>query len=192
MDDLDLVKAVLDGNIDSFNIIIYKYEASIFRFILTMTKDPEETKDLTQDVFITAYNKLYTYKGQSKLSSWLYQIARNKSLDYLRKNKKNIQLSIENAWDVFSNDPLPEQWLEFKETKAELESFIKLLDDTTRQILMLKSLNDNLKFTDIAEILNISVSTVKTKYYRLWDKYNNYKKEKECKALWDVVHFQNH
>jgi len=183
VDDLDLVKAVLDGNIDSFNIIIYKYEASIFRFILTMTKDPEETKDLTQDVFITAYNKLYTFKGQSKLSSWLYQIARNKSLDHLRKNKKNIQLSIENAWDVFSNDPLPEQWLEFKETKTELESFIKLLDDTTRQILMLKSLNDNLKFTDIAEILNISVSTVKTKYYRLWDKYNNYKKEKECKAL---------
>jgi len=183
VDDLALVKAVLDGNIDSFNILIYKYEASIFRFILTMIKDPEETKDITQDVFITAYNKLYTYKGKSAFSSWLYQIARNKSLDYLRKNKQNLQLSIENAWEVSSNDPLPEQWLEYKETKAELQSFIKHLDDTTRQILMLKSLNDNLKFVDIGEILNISVSTAKTKYYRLWDKYNSFKKEKERKAL---------
>lgn len=183
MDDLDLVKAVLDGNIDSFNIIIYRYESSIFKFILTMVKNPEEAKDLTQDVFITAYNKLYTFKSHSKFSSWLYQIARNKSVDYLRKNKGHIQLSIENAWDVYSNDPLPEQWLELKETKTELQGFINHLDDTTRQIVMLKSLNDNLKFADIAEILNLNVSTVKTKYYRLWDKYNNFKKEKECKAL---------
>lgn len=71
------------------------------------------------------------------------------------------------TWDVFSNDPLPEQWLEFKETKAELQSFIKHLDDTTRQILMLKNLDDNLKFSDIAQILNINVSTVKTKYQML-------------------------
>jgi len=192
VDDLELVNSILDGNTNSFNVLIYKYESSIFRFILTMVKNPEEAKDLTQDVFITVYNKLYTFKGHNKFSSWIYQIARNKSLDYLRKNKQSIQLSIENAWDVFSNDPLPEQWLEFKETKAELQDFIKHLDDTTRQILMLKSLNDNLKFADISEILNISISTVKTKYYRLWDKYNNYKNEKECKALWDVVHFQNH
>ena len=183
MDDLALIKNILDGNINSFNVLIYKYESSIFRFILTMVKNPEDAKDLTQDVFITVYNKLYTIKGHNKFSSWIYQIARNKSLDYLRKNKQNIQLSIEEAWDVFSNDPLPEQCLELKETKEELESFIKHLDDTTRQILILKSLNEDLKFADIAEILNINTSTVKTKYYRLWDKYSSYKKEKECIAL---------
>ena len=88
MDDLELVKDILDGNMESFNAIIYKYECLIFKFILAMVKDQEEAKDLTQEVFITAYNKLYTLKGQNKFSSWLYQIARNKSMDYLRKNKK--------------------------------------------------------------------------------------------------------
>ena len=78
---------------------------------------------------------------------------------------------------------LPEQWLEFKETKKEVQSFIKCLDDTTRQILILKGSNEDFKFSDIAEILNINVGTVKTKYYRLWDKYNSFINEERCKAL---------
>jgi RNA polymerase sigma-70 factor (ECF subfamily) len=183
VDDSELVKDILDGKVDSFNVIIYKYESSIFKFILTMVKDGEEAKDLTQEVFITMYNKLYTYRGQSKFSSWLYQIARNKSMDYLRKTKGVIKLSIENAWDVSSKELLPEQWLEFKETKNEVQNFIKCLDDTTRQILILKGSNEDFKFADIAEILNINVGTVKTKYYRLWDKYNSFINEERCKAL---------
>ena len=183
MDDLELVKDILDGNIDSFNVIIYKYESSIFKFILSMIKDSEEAKDLTQEVFITLYNKLYTYRAQNKFSSWLYQIARNKSVDYLRKNKRVIQLSIENSWNISSKELLPEQWLEFKETREELQNFIKCLDDTTRQIIILKGSNDNFKLSDISEILNINVSTVKTKYYRLWDKYKSFINEKRCKAL---------
>lgn len=190
VDDLKLIKNVLNGDLNSFDVIISKYELSIFRFILAMVKDQEEAKDLTQEVFITSYNKLYTYKGKSKFSSWLYQIARNKSLDYLRKNKGVIKLSIEDAWEVRSKELLPEQWVEFKETKCELENFIKYLDDTTRQILILKNLDSNLKFADIADILKINVSTVKTKYYRLWDKYNNYLDKKECEVLWNVEHFQ--
>lgn len=183
VEDLELVKSVLNGNINSFNEIIYRYESSIYRFILAMVKEPEEAKDITQDVFITLYNKLYTYRGKSKLSSWIYQIARNKSIDYIRRNKRIIKLSIEEAFDISSKEPMPEQQFEFKETKEELENFIKCLDDITRQIIILKGLNEDMKFSDIADILNVNVSTVKTKYYRLWDKYNKYLDEKRCKAL---------
>jgi RNA polymerase sigma-70 factor (ECF subfamily) len=183
VDDMQLVKSVLNGNIDSFNEIIYRYEASIYKFVLAMVKEPEDAKDITQDVFITLYNKLYTYRGKSKFSSWVYQIARNKSIDYIRKNKRIIKLNIEEAFDISSNEPMPEQRYEFKETKAEIESFLKCLDDITRQIIILKALDEDMKFCDIADILNVNVSTVKTKYYRLWDKYNKYLNEKRCKAL---------
>lgn len=183
VEDLDLVKDILKGNIDSFNLIIYKYEAPIYRFILAMIKNPEDAKDLTQEVFITLYNKLYTYRGKSKFSSWLYQIARNRCLDYLKRNKKVIQLSIENAWDISSKEPLPEQVMELNETRKELQRFVKGLDDITRQILILRGLREDLRFDDIAEILNVNVSTVKTKYYRLWDKYSNFVKEKRCEEL---------
>jgi RNA polymerase sigma-70 factor, ECF subfamily len=182
MNDLELVTDILHGNINSFNTIIYKYESSVFRFIYSMVKDTETSRDLTQEVFITVYNKLYTYRGQSKFSNWLYQIARNKSLDYVRKNNRLIRLGIEEAWNIGSKDILPEQWLELKETKGQLKRFIQSLDDIDRQILILKGLNVGMKFNDIADVLNTNVSTVKTKYYRLWDKYNSFlnKEEKRC------------
>jgi RNA polymerase sigma-70 factor, ECF subfamily len=173
-DDLELISNVLDGDIHSFSNIIYKYEFSIFKFIQSMIKDADTAKDLTQEVFITVYNKLYTYRGSDKFSNWIYMIAKNKSLDYLRKNRKIIELSIESAWYIQSKELLPEQWVELNEMKEHLLKFIKSLDDTDKQILILKSQNGNIKFNDIAEILKINVSTVKTKYYRLWDKYKRY------------------
>lgn len=183
MDDSELVKDILDGNIQSFDKIINKYEYSVYRFILAMVRDTEEAKDLTQDVFITIYNKLYMYRGKSKFSSWLYKIARNKSMDYIRKNKKIIQLSIEDARNISSHELLPEQWLEFKEMRKELQNFIESQDSITKQILILKSSDSSLKLADIAEILKINISTVKTKYYRLWDKCSSFISEKRCKAL---------
>lgn len=183
MNDSELVRDILNGNIESFDKIINKYEYSVYRFIFAMVRDAEEAKDITQEVFITLYNKLYMYRGKSKFSSWLYKIARNKSVDYIRKNKKVIPLNIEDAWDISSSELLPEQWLEFKETREELQSFIESLDNITKHILILKSSDSSLKLADIAEILNINISTVKTKYYRLWDKYNSFISEKRCKAL---------
>jgi len=143
-----------------------------------MIKDVDAAKDLTQEVFIIVYNKLYTYRGNDKFHNWLYKIARNTSLDYLRKNRKIIELSIENAWHIHSKELLPEQWVDFNETKDQLLKFVNSLDNTDKQILILKSQNDNIKFSDIAELLKINVSTVKTKYYRLWDKYNKYLSER--------------
>lgn len=65
MDDSELVKDILSGNIQSFDKIINKYEYPVYRFILAMVRDTEEAKDLTQDVFITLYNKLYMYRGKA-------------------------------------------------------------------------------------------------------------------------------
>lgn len=182
MNDLQLVKAILEGDVNSFETLIYRYEATIFRYISAMIKNPEDAKDLTQEVFITAYTKLYTYEGKSKLSTWLYKIARNKSLDYIKKNKGHIELEIENAWNISSKELSPEQWVEYRESKSEVEAFVKQLDNTTRQILILKSVNEKLKFADVAEILNINVSTVKTKYYKLWDKFSDFRKKEEARA----------
>lgn len=181
-EDLELVKNVLKGNIESFNSIIRKYESAIYRYVLSMVKDKETAKDIVQEVFITVFYKLYTYSGQYKFSNWLYQIARNKSFDYIKKNKRIVQLDIENAWDVATKELMPEQSLEFKETKEELKNFMKTLDDVDRQILILKGLNENTKFIDIAEVLKISESTVKSKYYRIWKKYKSFieKQEKRC------------
>lgn len=182
-EDLKLVNEVLNGNIDSFNILVNKYEMVILRFVYNMIKDKEAAEDITQEVFITLYNKLYTYKDQYKFSNWLYQIARNKCIDYIRKYKRVYEANMEDVRDVASRDISPEQSAEYKETKKLVESFIKDLNDIDKQIITLRYSGNCVTFTDIAEILNMSESAVKRRYYKTRDKFKEFSliREKGCR-----------
>ena len=182
MDDLDLVKDILNGNLNSFNLIIYKYEASIFKFILTMVKNSEEAKDLTQEVFITVYNKLYTFNKDYKFSNWLFQIARNKCIDYIRKYKRVYESNVEDS-NAISKEVSPEQFAEFKETKKMVEEFIATLNEVDKHIITLKYSDDSVTFGDISDILNMSESSVKRRYYKARERFKEYLviKEKRCK-----------
>ncbi|MBZ9634960.1 RNA polymerase sigma factor [Clostridium sp. FP1] len=82
--DKDIVKSILMRNIESFEIIINQYEIGIQRYIYNMVRNPETSEDLTQKVFISAYNKLYTFNSEYKFSTWLFQIAKNKAIAYLK------------------------------------------------------------------------------------------------------------
>lgn len=182
-EDLKLVNEVLNGNIDSFNILVNKYELVILRFVYNMLKDKEAAEDITQEVFITLYNKLYTYKDQYKFSNWLYQIARNKCIDYIRKYKRVYEANMEDVRDVASRDISPEQSAEYKETKKLVESFIKDLNDIDKQIIILRYSTNCSTFTDIAAILNMSESAVKRRYYKTRDKFKEFSliREKGCR-----------
>lgn len=180
MDDLTLVRDILKGNADSFNVLIYRYEYYVFNFINKLIGDSESARDLTQEVFITVYNKLYTYKQEYKFSNWLFQIARHKCVDHARKRRKLVEIDFESAGEMVSREISPEQHLDFKETQRVLKGFIDRLDDSDRQIMILRYLNDNMTFNDIADILRMNSSTVKTKYYRMLDRLKIHMNE----AMW--------
>lgn len=182
-EDLKLVNEVLNGNIDSFNILVNKYELVILRFIFNMIRDKEAAEDITQEVFITLYNKLYTYKDQYKFSNWLFQIARNKSIDYIRKYKRVYEANMEDVREMVSQEISPEQSAEYKETKKLVESFIKDLNEIDKQIVILRYSGNYVTFTDIAEILNMSESAVKRRYYKTRDKFKEFSmiREKGCR-----------
>lgn len=179
VEDEGLVREILRGNIDSFNILIGKYELPIFNFIYRMVRNNEAAQDITQEVFITLYNKLYTFKFDSKFSSWLYQIARNKTLDYIRKYKRVYEVNIEDAGDMACCDQSPEEFVEYRETKSLVENFLKDLNEIDRQILILKYSNKKITFYDISNILHMSEASVKGRYYRLKDKFKSFIKEEE-------------
>lgn len=181
-EDINLVKEVLDGNLDSFNILVNKYEIIIFRFVYNIIRDTEASQDITQETFITAYNKLYTYKHEYKFINWMFQIAKNKSIDYMRKYRRVYEVNIEDVQYIPYSGISPEQSAEYSETKYIVEEFVKNLSDIDRQILSLKYLKDETTFTDIAEILSMSESAVKARFYRLKDRFKTYKmsKEKRC------------
>lgn len=171
--DIELVQLVLDGEISAYNEIIFRYEAPIYKFVSNMIRNDDTGKDICQEVFITAYYKLFSYKKIFKLSNWLFQIAVNKSIDYMRKNRMHQYIDIDNN-DISDKAMSPEEFVEYKETKLKLEYFIKTLNKTEQKILILRYSNEELTFNDIAEILNMNDSTVKYKYYKIYDKYKKY------------------
>jgi RNA polymerase sigma-70 factor (ECF subfamily) len=184
MTDLDLVCEVLEGNTDSFNILVGKYEHIIYKFIYNTIRDTEISRDITQEVFITAYNKLYTYNREYKFINWIFQIAKNKSIDYMRKTKKVHEINIEDAENTIYSGVSPELAVEYRETMSQVNEFIRTLGSVDRQILTLKYLQDKASFGDISEILNMSESAVKRRYYRLRDKFRDFIQniEKRCRA----------
>ena len=173
-----LVDQVLDGNIDSFNIIINKYENIIFKFIYNMLRDREAAEDITQETFITVYDKLYLYKKEFKFINWIYQIAKNKTVDYVRKYRKVYQVNIEDTNEIISKEISPDEYTIYKETKKNVEKFISSLEETDRQIVILKY-SEGLTFLDISRIMNLSESTVKRKFYKIRSQFGEINNEKE-------------
>ena len=113
--DSSLVDQVLEGNIDSFNIIINKYEGIIFKFIYNMLRDREAAEDITQETFLTVYDKLYMYKKEYKFINWVYQIAKNKTVDYVRKYRKVYEVNIEDTNEILSKEISPDDYTIYRE-----------------------------------------------------------------------------
>jgi RNA polymerase sigma-70 factor (ECF subfamily) len=171
-EDIELVSEVLNGNIDSFNILVNKYELIVLRFVYSITKDKEASEDIAQETFIAAYNKLYLYDKKYKFSNWLLQISKNKAIDFIRKFKRVYEANIEDAKDLKSKEASPQEQLEFLDLKKEVMMFIQSLEEVDRQIILLRYSGER-TFFDISQILSISESSVKRKYYRLREKFKS-------------------
>jgi RNA polymerase sigma-70 factor (ECF subfamily) len=87
-DDYKLIQDVLGGNKEAFRLLIERYQKPVFRIIYQMVNDSHTVEDITQEVFFTAYEKLATHDSdRSEFSTWLFTIARNKSINHIRKKK---------------------------------------------------------------------------------------------------------
>lgn len=174
MEDKDIIEHVLQGEALYFEYIIDKYEIPILKYIYSFIGDRTMAEDLCQETFISVYNKLYTYNNINKFSTWIYSIAHNKSIDYLRKATKSREIAIDNIKDSLSKEKSPQEIVEYKETLDSIEGFIKNLDIIDKQILYLRYAHPDTSFKDISNMMGMNESTVKKRYYRLYDKYEVY------------------
>ena len=159
-EDLKLIKEVLKGNVDSFSILMNKYEHMVFSFAYNMINDREAAQDVTQEVFIIVYNKLYMYDKKYKFKNWLLKIARNKCIDYIRKYKRVYEANIEDITYIYDKNPGPEEAMEIREAKLIIRDFIGKLGDIDRQIITLKY-SSGTTFVDIGEVMGMTEGAVK-------------------------------
>jgi RNA polymerase sigma-70 factor, ECF subfamily len=172
--DVELVSTAISGREDSFEELVRRYQRPIVSYIYRMLGNYDAALDVTQEVFIKVYNSLARYSSEYKFSTWLYKIAHNASIDYLRRNSHYFQsLEQENADGSFelqieSKRDTPEQEQENKELRSEIEIVVNCLPVVYRELILLRHSQD-LSYDEISEITNLPLGTVKNRLFRARD-----------------------
>jgi RNA polymerase sigma-70 factor, ECF subfamily len=156
-----LIKQFLAGNQHAFSMLTYKWQKPLFNFCLRFIGDHDTAKDILQMVFLKIYQKLPTLENHSKFSSWVYSITRNLCFDEIKRKKFE---SLEEETINIKDNETYEQDLASKEVTEVLKSALQKIPEDQREVIVLKTYQD-LKFIEIAEILGISINTVKSRMY---------------------------
>ncbi len=169
--DVELIAKAISGREDGFEELVRRYQRPITNYVFRMLNDYDSSLDVTQEVFIKVYNSLERYSSEYKFSTWLYRIAHNAAIDYIRRRSPNQQsIETENKDGAYqlqieSPNPTPEQDRERSEWRTEIEAVVKCLPSVYRELILLRHAQD-LSYDEIAEITNLPLGTVKNRLFR--------------------------
>jgi RNA polymerase sigma-70 factor, ECF subfamily len=141
-----------------------EYSDSIYRFILMMIGDHEQAKDLTHDTFVRAYNHAYHFQENTSDKNWLYRIARNVTIDFMRK-KKPVRFLVDSISTIPSKDHSPEKIAQLGEEEELLYQALSKLKRSYREVIILRKIKE-LSIKETAEVLDWKESKVKTTLFR--------------------------
>lgn len=172
IDEIKCVKKAARGDANAFEELVVRYQSQIYQLCFRMTGNADDAQDMTQETFLKAWKHLSGFQFDAAFSTWLYRLASNCCLDYLRglKRRPTVSLTVENnedeeILDVEDTSPSPEEIAITNEERENLKLAMEQLDDEQRQLLTLRVVND-LSYTQIAEVLNIKEGTVKSRLSR--------------------------
>lgn len=167
--DTDIVALISNWDIDAYYCVVEKYEQKLMKYILRITSvDKEDAENILQEVFIKAYRNINSYNAKYSFSSWIYRIAHNHSLDFYRKYKNKLKVSLD--WDdeeywgllnMFDSWENIEANMVSKELIWKIKAILQTLDLKYKDILILKFLEEK-NYDEISDILKIPTWTVAT------------------------------
>ena len=168
----ELVERLSKGDMAAFRELVEAYKKKMYYFALDLVGDPADAEDISQEVFLKAFRGFRTFKRDARLSSWLYRIAYNASIDHLRR-RPLIPEAAEDAVldavsDGFSGTPSstdPARTAEARLLSARVEKALQNVSDRERTVFLLRHYND-LMLDEIAETLQISIGSVKSYLFR--------------------------
>lgn len=168
-----LINKVKAGDHDAFAKIVDLYKGQVYNICLRLIGIPAEAEDIAQESFIRAYTNIERFETDKKFSTWLFKIATNLCIDYLRKKKPGASLDAElpgtDGYNMYAqlaaSDPSPEEQVAASEMSDWLHAEIRRLPPKYRSAIVLKYVED-LSLKEISEILDIPVPTVKTRIHR--------------------------
>jgi len=168
--DEQIVQQALTGDVDAFGEIVRRWERRIFALAFGMLGREEDARDATQETFLAAFRNLRGFRGDAKVSSWLHRIAINQCITRQRRakvrNETGLDQEAEKDAAVFSLPAhiSPANVAEGRERSQAVRRAVGALPTELRQVVVMKEFEE-LTFQEISEVLNLPLSTVKSRLY---------------------------
>lgn len=162
--DLTLVRAMAAGNVRALDQLYELYGGRILSYLMARLDDRQAAEEILQDVMLAAWENAADFRGESRVYTWLLAIARNRSINAHRR-RTPPSLSLDEAVGDFSGDTGPQERVERNATYTAVREALNRLPDIQREILVL-TFYHQLSGPEIAEVLGITVGTVKSRLHR--------------------------
>lgn len=171
--DQDLVSRAQQGDTRAFDALILKYGDKLFGLVYNMTSHKEDTHDLLQEIFSRAYQSLGKFRGNSTFYTWIYQIATNLTLNFLKKRKRRAGVSLDNLESAVQQDPAlidttneanPEKRTNLNELQIKLNEAMRKLSDPHRMVVTMFDIQ-GMSHGDIAKVLKTSEGTIRSRLH---------------------------
>lgn len=162
--DQQLIDSYLDGNDQSFDVLLNRHKDKIFTQIYLFVKDRELAEDLFQEVFIKIINTIRQgrYNHEGKFIQWALRISYNLCVDHFRKSKRNTKVSNSESFDIFnlieSKDANMEQTMISDYTHGKVRKLVEMLPDEQKEVILLRHYAD-MSFKEISQVTNVSINT---------------------------------
>ena len=159
-DDNELVRQCLAGNPQAFEVLVEKYQKPIFNVAYRMTHNYEDAEDITQSVFVKAYEKLRSFRPSYKFFSWIYRIAVNETLNVLQQSKRTEEINSEYS----ASEKTPDESYAETELQEKLQEALMGLSMEYQVLILLKHFQ-HFSYREIAYIMDIPEKKVKSRLF---------------------------
>jgi len=156
-----------------FKALITLYKEPLYWHIRNIVKSHDDADDVLQNTFIKVYKNIHNFKGDSKLYSWLYRIATNESITFINKNAKRLQISNEETQRLAINNLVDDTYFDGDAIQLKLQQAIATLPPKQQLVFNMKYFQD-LKYKDMADILETSEGALKASYHIAIKKIESY------------------
>src|ERR1017187_10065429 len=169
VEEMELVRRARRGDLEAYDDLVRRYQERVYATVYHMTANHEDANDLAQEAFIKAFQALKSFKGGSSFYTWVYRIAVNKTLNFLkqRKNRSHMSLNdldfnVENNPDLVAliSDKTPRRDAGLTELQEKLNEAMQTLSETHRLVVTLHDVQ-GLSHEEIAKIMDCNIGTVR-------------------------------
>lgn len=156
-----------------FRLLMQQYQERLYWHIRRMVTEHEDANDVIQNTFVKVYRSIHRFKGESKLYTWLYRIATNESITFLKKRQRKSTESLDSEDSFLENQLEAESYYDGEQAKILLEQALLILPEKQRAVFTMRYYEE-LSYKDMSEILETSVGALKASYHHAVKKVEAY------------------